>query len=136
MARTIRPNLAANNPYYISRHRYYELKHFCLQYYEWKAAYDSAIFERGKSILSTIQAHDWPDPTGDTATTLVKYSSQMALVEETALEADETIGQFLFKAVTEELSFTYLKTNCYIPCERDMYYDRYRKFFWLLDKKR
>lgn len=23
-----------------------------------------------------------------------------------------------------------------IPCSRDMYYDRYRKFFWLLDNAR
>lgn len=30
--------LSEKNPYYISKHRYYELKHFCLQYPEWKDA--------------------------------------------------------------------------------------------------
>ncbi len=27
--------LSKKNKYYISKHRYYELKHFCLQYNEW-----------------------------------------------------------------------------------------------------
>ena len=31
MATMIRPELSEKNPYWIERHRYYELKHFCLQ---------------------------------------------------------------------------------------------------------
>ena len=33
-----RAELSKKNPYYISKHRYYELKHFCRQYDEWKRA--------------------------------------------------------------------------------------------------
>ena len=48
MSTVIRAELSKNNPYYISKHRYYELKHFCLQYNEWKKAYalcnESIIF--------------------------------------------------------------------------------------------
>ena len=29
----------------------------------------------------------------------------------------------------------YLKSKLDIPCGRDMYYDRYRRFFWLLIKR-
>lgn len=36
MGTTIRPELSEKNPYWIERHRYYELKHFCLQYPIWK----------------------------------------------------------------------------------------------------
>lgn len=36
MATSIVPKLSKTNPYYISKHRYYELKHFCLQYPEWQ----------------------------------------------------------------------------------------------------
>lgn len=32
MATKIRPVLSEKNKYYIDKHRYYELKHFCLQY--------------------------------------------------------------------------------------------------------
>lgn len=136
MARIIRPDLSLLNKYHISKHRYYELKHFCLQYYEWKLAYNDAIYERGKSVIALGKASGTPDPTGNLAAVMAKYSSYMAMIEETAKDADPEIGEYLFRAVTEELSFTYLKTSCYIPCERDMYYDRYRRFFWLLDKRR
>lgn len=35
MSTLIRPEISKNNEYWIPRHRYYELKHFCLQYREW-----------------------------------------------------------------------------------------------------
>ena len=38
MSTTIRPELSEKNPYWIEKHRYYELKHFCLQYPIWKKA--------------------------------------------------------------------------------------------------
>lgn len=39
MGTNIRPELSNKSPYWIERHRYYELKHFCLQYPIWKRAY-------------------------------------------------------------------------------------------------
>ena len=33
-----RAQLSAKNPCRIPKHRYYELKHFCLQYPDWKKA--------------------------------------------------------------------------------------------------
>ena len=60
MATMIRPELSEKNPYWIERHRYYELKHFCLQYPIWKKAYaaldglsrrpaDMEIFSRNRT---------------------------------------------------------------------------------------
>lgn len=52
------------------------------------------------------------------------------------MDADEELYSYILKAVTEGLSYTYLKTALEMPCGRDAYYDRYRRFFWLLDKER
>ena len=38
MRNDMRPELSQKNPYWIGKHRYYELKHFCLQYPIWKKA--------------------------------------------------------------------------------------------------
>jgi len=46
------------------------------------------------------------------------------------------LHRYILKAVTEGLSYTYLRTRMDIPCGKDMYYDRYRKFFWLLSQER
>lgn len=43
MATEIRPELSEKNPVWIGKHRYYELKHFCLQYPIWKKAYNALL---------------------------------------------------------------------------------------------
>ena len=50
MATEIRPELSEKNPYWIGKHRYYELKHFCLQYPIWKKAYNALLDGRGDAF--------------------------------------------------------------------------------------
>lgn len=138
MATMIRPEISEKNKYWIDKHRHYELKHFCLQYPSWKKAY--AAFDNSSISLSTIDSiptSNIPgDPTAKRALLKAHYSERMRLIEEAAREADKYLHNYILKAVTENLSYTYLKARLEIPCGRDMYYDRYRKFFWLLNKAR
>lgn len=134
----IRAAISIRNKYYIDKHRHYELKHFCLQYPGWRQAY--AEFDDESIPLSMI---DWAptsnlpgDPTAKRATMKAHYAEKIGLIEKTAIETDRYLHDYILKAVTEGLSYTYLKTKMEIPCGKDMYYDRYRKFFWLLNKMR
>lgn len=138
MATKIRPELSIKNKYHIDKHRHYELKHFCLQYPKWKKAYksvdDTSI---SLSMIENLHTSNMPgDPTAKRALLKAHYSEKINLIEKTAMETDKYLCEYILKAVTEELSYTYLKTKLGIPCGRDMYYDRYRKFFWLLDEAR
>lgn len=138
MATVIRATISEKNKYYIDKHRYYELKHFCLQYNEWKKAYASCC----ESIIFTSKLEKTPtnnmpgDLTAKYAIRRAQYAERIKLVETLVKEADEYLYPYILKAVTEGLSYTYLKTKLEIPCGRDMYYDRYRKFFWLLSESR
>lgn len=138
MATLIRPELSVKNKYWIDKHRYYELKHFCLQYPDWKKAY--ADFENLSiplSMIERVSTSNLPgDPTAKRAMMKCYYSERIKMVEKTAMEADGYLYQYIIKAVTEGLSYTYLKTKLGIPCGKDMYYDRYRRFFWLLNNAR
>lgn len=138
MATLIRPELSLKNKYHIDKHRHYELKHFCLQYPEWKRAY--ADFDDTSVSLSSIEnvpTSNMPgDPTAKRALMKARYSERIDLVEKIALETDMYLHNYILKAVTENLSYTYLKSRLDIPCSRDTYYDRYRKFFWLLSQSR
>lgn len=58
------------------------------------------------------------------------------MIEEAAKTADKDLYKYILKAITEGLSYTYMKTRMDIPCGKDMYYDRYRRFFWILDQVR
>lgn len=138
MATKIRPELSIKNKYHIDKHRHYELKHFCLQYPEWKRTY-AEIDE--SSISSTtfdkIPSRNSPgDPTAKRAMAKARLTERIRMIEEAAKEADTQLHDYILKAVTEGLSYTYLKSRLDIPCGKDMYYDRYRRFFWLLSKVR
>ena len=138
MATNIRPKLSAKNKYWIEKHRYYELKHFCLQYLMWKRTY-AAIDElsiQTSRLEQTISSSSPSDLTARYAIRKAYYSEKIELIEQIARATDEDLYDYILKAVTEGLSYTYLKTKLEIPCGRDMYYDRYRKFFWLLNKAR
>jgi hypothetical protein len=76
------------------------------------------------------------DPTAKRAMAKTYYLERIKLIEKIAMEADSALCDYILKAVTEELSFTYLKSKLKIPCGKDMYYDRYRRFFWLLNQAR
>ena len=138
MATQIRAKISEKSKYWIDKHRHYELKHFCLQYPGWKRAYES--FDDASvplSMIEGVRTSNLPgDPTAKRVMMKTRYAERMHLVEKTAMEADRYLYEYILKAVTENLSYTYLKSKLDIPCGKDMYYDRYRRFFWLLNEAR
>ena len=138
MSTIIRPEVSEKNKYYIDKHRHYELKHFCLQYPVWKREY-AAYSNIGPNLSSFEQIYSngmKSDPTANWAMKRAYYSERIDLIERAARETDYILYKYILKAVTEGLSYTYLKTILHIPCSKDFYYERYRKFFWVLSKLR
>lgn len=137
MSTTIRPELSKKNKYWINRHRYYELKHFCLQYPIWTEALASLTALGAKSVeWEKVSTNEKKDPTERCAEARLYYLERIEMIEKAAKEADLGLWDYILKAVTEGLSYDHLLARYDIPCSKDMYYDRYRKFFWILNKLR
>ncbi len=138
MSTSIRPELSPKNCYWIEKHRYYELKHFCLQYPTWRRKYNSLI-----SYPSS-----WPQPIPPTKTNVISdpvtkhiderlfYANRMDMLERVAKETDEELAYYILKAITEGISYDHLRARSVIPCCKDTYYELYRRFFWLLSEER
>lgn len=138
MGTRIRPELSGKNKYWIEKHRYYELKHFCLQYGTWKSHY-LALDGLSKNVLglAAIKVMDsYGDPTAKCAIAKSYYQERMDMVGNAATEADPDLADYILKAVTDGHSYDYLKARLDIPCSKDTYYDRYRRFFWFLSQAR
>ena len=138
MGTTIRPELSKKNRYWITKARYYELKHFCLQYPGWRKAYVELI-EYGVSISNInneFRSNEISDPTAKIAIMKTYCMDRIEMIESAAMETDEYLYKYIISAVTEGRSYVYLKSRLDIPCSRDTFYDRYRKFFWILSRKR
>ena len=138
MSTNIRPEISNRKPYSIEKEKYYELKHFCLQYPSWKKERSKIFkeiggsYEMGEPICDSKIAN----PTEEAAIKLSELSYKMKLVENTAKEADEEIGPYVLLVVTGVATYQYLKTRMQIPYSRDIFYEVYRRFFWLLAQKR
>ena len=136
MSTIIRPELSQNNKYWIERHRYYELKHFCLQFNSWKKSIEALEgFSKRPVNMEFIPSYV-SDPTARTAMAKLFYSNRLRMVEQVCRETDEELAPYILKGVTQGASYDTLNAKIAIPCCKDVYYDTYRKFFWLLDKAR
>lgn len=132
----IRSNISRRNKYHISKYRYLELKNRCLQYTEWKE--ELALINSMKSpmiVPEHIKNSEIADPTATLAIRRFTLNLRIKQIEDAVEEAEPAIASYLILAVTEGRSFTNLSAMLDIPCGKDYYYDRYRKFFWILDKK-
>jgi hypothetical protein len=139
MATNIIPEISKRSSFYISKHRHYELKHFCLQYPEWKKELLElrSSYEPKSQWGGTVRySNKVSDKTGDLATRIVYLENCIQLIESVASEVDPVLGWYILKAVTEDLSYVTLDTKFYIPCGKDLYYKLYRQFFWILSKRR
>ena len=77
------------------------------------------------------------DPTEQLASRRMELERNCQLIEQTAIESDPDIYQYILKAVTDEnITYRYLNMVMGIPCGKKMYYDRRRKFYWLLNQKK
>lgn len=137
MGETVRAELSKKNKYWIDKNRYYELKYFCLQYPLWRKAYELLDgLQLCSYDLVYVSNSDLSDVTGKCVEERSLYFERMKTVEQAAIEADPYLASYILKAVTEGYSYNYLQTQLNIPCGRDMYYDRYRRFFWILSNSR
>ena len=139
MSTHIRSKLSRRNKYYISKERYLELKHFCLQYGEWKQKRVELAQSMGLSAIPIERlpvGSDISDKTAIAAIELNRFRDKMELVEFISTVTDREIGSYIFTAVTEGMSYQTLLAQFEVPFGKDMFYDRYRKFFFLLDEAR
>lgn len=123
--------------YKISKHRFLELYHFCMQYQEWK--------DELKYLTDTVKSMDYSgeikgigtgSPTEKLAIRRNELRRKCELIEQTAIEADPEIYQYILEGVTADYaSYKYLSCVMGIPCSKNTYYGRRKKFYWLLSKK-
>lgn len=122
--------------YNINKHRFMELYYHCLQYPGWK--------EELKYIDDTVKSIQYGTMRGGgnnesalerAAIKRRELEEKCELIEQTAMEADPDIYQYILAGVTQEhANYRYLKHKG-IPCGQTMYYNRRRKFYWLLSQK-
>ena len=108
------PNIRPINKekYKISKNRFLELYHHCLQYTEWKQKLLGELPEEKKDF----------------------YLKMSANIEKSVEETDAGIYSWLLEGVTNEgVTYEKLKASG-MPCNRSAYYKARREFYKILSK--
>ena len=133
MSINMRPELSKKSKYWIDRHRYYELKHFCLQYPIWKQRLDILDgYESRSKVIVLGDTRNRSSKTEKDALARLYYSERIDMLKSAAKETDQQLGFYILRGVLSEMSYDKITLRTRIPCSRDKYYELYRKFFWLL----
>lgn len=133
-----RTKISKKNPYHLSKDRYLELRHFCLQYPEWRKG--MALLDGWKKcpeeLNTRIVVGNVPSsPTEQTAIAREYLSRRIKMVEGCLGKLDQAIAPFVLEGVTKGMSYDSLRTRgC--PCCREVYYQQYRLYFWVLSIER
>lgn len=117
----------------LEHHRFMELKHFCMQYKEWKDILDSIDGYPRMKISGGEKSKNVSDPTVRTVERREEYVNKIEMVEQAAKMADERLAVYLIKAVTEGVSYYGLRVNYKMSACKQAYYEAYRRFFFVLD---
>lgn len=132
-----RAELSKKNPYWIPRDKYYELLYFSRQYWTMKQekkellrTYPTISYDENYTIT------DISNPVEKAVCRVSYLTDMMKLIEDTVKEVDPDIYKWLLNGVTTDKSYEYLNQKMGLPMSRGAYYERYRKYFFLLSKKR
>lgn len=122
----------------LSKHEFYTVYHFALQYPQWVDEYNS-LADTARCIRydkDRVQASVTPDMVEKAAISRAELKDKMTIVEDTARECGDDLGIYILRAVTTEgATFNYLKTYMHMPYEQTAYYKARRRFYYLLAKK-
>ena len=124
--------------YSLSRFEFGYAKWYSLKYNEWLDEYNS-LKDSVKGISYDQEGHgsgSVSDSTGSLASRRAGLRNKMLKVEHAAWEAGEDIAKYILIAVTnEDVTFEVLERKYHIPCGRTLFYERRRKYYYLLSKE-
>ena len=88
----------------------------------------------GRMIFSMSSLRS--DPTARQAMVRAFLAERLDMITRNAEQADPELSRYILLGVTKGWAYGTLKARLEIPCSKDTYYDRYRRFFWLLNADR
>ncbi|WMI82193.1 hypothetical protein [Anaerotignum sp. MB30-C6] len=103
--------------YDISENRYRELKYFCRQYKE-KQKKLASITELSSPQFGTVRGGVFSDKTANVAIKKARLAEEMKMIEQSALEADGELYEYILENVIEGTPFEYLD----VPTSRSGFY--------------
>jgi hypothetical protein len=109
--------------------------HYALNYQGWLSEYN-ALADPSTGLRydkDHVQSSNQVDTTEANGIRRAELREHMKIVEQAAIEADPDLYRFILLGVTmEEATYDILRRKYDMPASRGTFYDRRRKFYWVL----
>lgn len=128
--------LSKKNPYWIPKHRYLELKNWCLQYPRWVEDYKNLSYITSRVASVEKFAKPIADPTAGLVFHMTAIENRIKQIEDTCKEVAPVFYIDLFTHVTTGITYDQIiLANPDLPSRSEWYKTR-RRFFYILSQKR
>lgn len=140
MAYNTRKNLrtlSTKNKYWLSNAAFYQAYYFALRYQEFKDTLEE-MGDGSRGLSYDPQPHGSASKSSleDLAIRRARISAKVDIIESACRLADVELYPWLIKAVTNnDVGYDYLYHQLGIPCSRGTFYERRRKFYYILSHK-
>lgn len=123
--------------YSLSRFEYNYAKWYSLKYNEWLEEYNQLKDSvSGTHFEEAVQGGKGSNPTERLGARRAELRNKMLKVEHAAWDAGGDLAKYvLLGVINENVTFEVLKQKYQIPCERKLYYEKRRKYYYLLSKE-
>ena len=128
--------LSKKNKYYIPKETFLTVIHYCKQYPMWETELGINI-DQNKAIrydVDRVQTSNQYDPTAEPAIKRAELARKKEMVDEVAQLVAGAMYKWLILGVCYDMPYYVLQQKG-IPCGKDMYYDRRRKFYYEMSKR-
>ena len=120
----------------ISCKRHNELMWYCRQYPDWISELNNMTVIKSQNVTGMPNGSGHTsNQTEELAIKRQELFKKCELIEQTAIEADGDLHQYIIKNVCYDKPVDYLITHG-MPCSAPSFYDKRRYFFYLLDKNK
>lgn len=122
--------------YYLPKHTYLHVLHWCLQYKDW-AAELSVLPDTSKGITydkERVQTSNSFDATQDTAIKRAELAEKKELLEQTIREVDASIYDYLLLSIGYGFTEYQLKDKG-MPCGHRYFSERRQRVYYLVNQR-
>lgn len=121
--------------YKISKFDYGFARWYSLKYNDWLEEYNSLKDSVKSMSYGEVHGSKVGNPTEELATKRAELRNKMLKVERAAFDAGGDLAEYILMAViNEDVTFEQLERKG-MPCSRAWFYDKRRKYYYLLAKE-
>lgn len=121
--------------YKISKFDYGYARWYSLKYNDWLEEYNSLKDSVRSMSYGEVHGSKVGNPTEELATKRAELRNKMLKVERAAFDAGGDLAEYILMAVINE-DVTFEQLECKeMPCSRAWFYDKRRKYYYLLAKE-